>query len=303
MIEYNEKKAVQTEEPDIKLPKLFRRYRPKYLKKPEKRKSLRALTCFALIFAAITASVAGTYAKYISDPVTVEPFSIQAAQFAPNVTFFSQDDINAIVKADYDLKDTDVVVGAFNVSNNNVDGKLSEVDLSVDVDLALEADDAYAYQLELDYGNNSFTEIDSYGNSPEDVKKNIDYCRDLNIKNKHLKLIVGETGASRGFNQLAEICGSPSGVSPSSLPPSFALSVSETRDYFERVDYDQLWEDAFTIPADGKHKYTVLVVVDTLVKDVNGNQITFKAPPIKLVSSLTKGNNLTVTVNQAKSKG
>ena len=304
MIEYNEKKAVQTEEPDIKLPKLFRRYRPKYLKKPEKRKSLRALTCFALIFAALTASVAGTYAKYISPTVTVEPFSVQAAQFAPNVTFFSQDqinDINNTNKSNYNLKDTDVVVGAFNVSNN-IDGKRSEVDLSVDVDLALEADDAYAYHIKLD-GIDSVVS-DDYGNTSDDVNNNIDYCQGLNIKSEHLKLIVGETDASSGtFNGSVVKYGSQNDVSTSSLPPSFALSDTETRDYLERVDYDQLWEDAFTIPADGEHNYTVLVVVDTVVNDDEGNPITFKAPPIKLVSSLTKGNNLTVTVNQAKSKG
>lgn len=305
MIGYNEKKAVQTEEPDIKLHKLFRIYRPKYEKSPkksEKRKSIRALSCFALVFAALMASVGTSYAKYISEPVTIPPFSVNAAQFAPDVKFLSQDEINNN-KSKYGLKDTDVVVGAFNVSNNN-DGKQSEVDLSVDVDLALEADDAYAYQLELDYDNMSFTNIDSYGNSTEDVKKNIDYCRGLNIKSKHLKLIVGETDASSGtFNESVVKYGSQNDVSTSSSPPPFALSDTETRDYLERVDYDQLWEDAFTIPADGEHNYTVLVVVDTVVNDDEGNPITFKAPPIKLVTSLTRGNNLTVTVNQAKSKG
>ena len=303
MIGYNEKKAVQTEEPDIKLHKLFRRYRPKYEKSPkksEKRKSIRALSCFALVFAALIASAVGTYAKYISPTVEIPPFSVNAAQFAPNVTFFTQDEINNINKSTYGLENTDVVVGAFNVSNNN-DGKQSEVDLSVDVDLALEADDAYAYHIKID-GIDSVVS-DDYGNTSDDVNNNIDYCQGLNIKSKHLKLIVGETDSSGGFTKSDEIYGSPSGVSPSSSPPSFALSDARVYDLAERVDYDQLWEDAFTIPADGGHKYTVLVVVDTVVKDDQGTELTFKAPPIKLVNSLTKGNNLTVTVNQAKSKG
>lgn len=306
MIEYNEKKAVQTEEPDIKPHKLFRRYRPKYLKKPEKRKSLRALTCFALVFAALMASVAGTYAKYISDPVTIPSFSVEAAKFAPNVTFLSQDEINNN-KSDYDLANTDVVVGAFNVSNNS-NGKQSEVDLSVDVDLRLKAENAYTYHLKTDFDMSTLQQTtvfsDKYNNSEQDVLNNMSYCNNLKNRDKHLKLIIGETDTSGKFAKIKEIYGSPSSVSPSSLPPSFALSDSILdSDFSLSLDYGQLWEDAFTISAGGEHKYTALVVVDTLVKNEKGENVTFKAPDIELVSSLAKGNNLTVTVNQAKSKG
>ena len=136
MIEYNEKKAVQPEEPDIKPSKLSRRYRPKYLKKPEKRKSLRALTCFALIFAALTASVAGTYAKYISPTVEIPPFSIQAAAFVysaekyPNIQDIKDN------KSSYGLQEKDEVLTAFTVSNAK-DGKISEVSMDIDVELQL----------------------------------------------------------------------------------------------------------------------------------------------------------------------
>ena len=305
MIGYNEKKAVQTEEPDIKLHKLFRIYRPKYEKNPKKskkRKSLRALSCFALVFAALIASAVGTYAKYISPTVTVEPFSVNAAQFAPDVTFLSQDEINNN-KSTYGLENTDVVVGAFNVSNNS-NGKQSEVDLCVDVDLRLKAENAYTYHQDIYADTTVFT--DSYNNSREDIINNISYCNELNNRKDHLKLIIGETDNSGTFKKLYEKSGSKSDTSTSSLPPSFALldNPIASLNIPMQLDYGQLWEDAFTISADSEHKYTVLVVVDTLVKDDNGNQITFKAPDIKLVSSLAKGNNnLTVTVNQAKSKG
>ncbi len=134
MIEYNEKKAVQTEEPDIKPTKLFRRYRPKYLKKPEKRKSLRALTCFALVFAALMTSAVGTYAKYISPTVEIPPLSIQAAQFAFEAKQMTPEETEAYKNEHLTgLNDNQLLACAFTVSNKDVNGNISEVDINCDL--------------------------------------------------------------------------------------------------------------------------------------------------------------------------
>ncbi len=136
MIGYNEKKAVQTEEPDIKLHKLFRIYRPKYEKSPkksEKRKSIRALSCFALVFAALMASVGTSYAKYISEPVTIPPFSVNAAQFAFEAKQMTPEEAEKY-KSEHltGLNDNQLLVCAFTVSNEER-GNISEVDINCDL--------------------------------------------------------------------------------------------------------------------------------------------------------------------------
>lgn len=270
MIEYNEKKAVQTEEPDIKPTKLFRRYRPKYLKKPEKRKSLRALTCFALVFAALMTSAVGTYAKYISPPVEIPSLSIQAAQFACKVEDLT---INDNEKANYGLDDKDVVVQAFTVSNEK-NGVRSEVDLSVDVNLAGLSG---KYWAEFDWDTLSFAEKD---------RENVSFVKGLKSK-----LIVGELNAFGNFEAL-DTQPEPESISNSSQPGIMQIALFDVT-----ADCHNEWKDAFSIPCDTKHTYVGIIVIDTNVVDSTSGALTYTGPDLELTGTT---NNLTVTVNQAK---
>ena len=303
MIEYNEKKAVQTEEPDIKPTKLFRRYRPKYLKKPEKRKSLRALTCFALVFAALMTSAVGTYAKYISPPVEIPSLSIQAAQFACKVEDF---DFSSINKSEYGLNETDIIVGAFDVSNFQ-DSKISDVDLSIDVELYLGAKNAYNYTMvtEIDGSSGKVTNTlsDNYANTEEDVAKNIVYCNGLKDKSKHLKLIIGDykEGAFTDTHVIEGDAVAPSSASNNNGDKPMSDATRYENNLSIDIDYQQLWKNAFQIKTGESTTKRCLIVIDSVVNDDNGNPITFKAPDINLSGTkLGTDNNLTVTVNQAK---
>lgn len=282
MIEYNEKKAVQTEEPDIKLPKLFRRYRPKYLKKPEKRKSLRALTCFALIFAALTASVAGTYAKYISDPVTIPSFSVEAAKFACEVKDLTIDD-----KAKYGLTDKDVVVTAFTVSNEK-NGVLSDVDLSVDVNL-IGLTGSYVAQCKIAGATIEF--------ETEQMAENVNFITKL--KSKLIIYSLNDDGTLNKLeNQPTPISTISSSESNLEIPNCDIMPIAGGYSPLPwYADCHNEWKEAFTISCDTTHKYVGVIIIDTDVSDDQNNKLTFAGSDLTLSAG---SNNLVVTVNQAK---
>ena len=284
MIEYNEKKAVQTEEPDIKPTKLFRRYRPKYLKKPEKRKSLRALTCFALVFAALMTSAAGTYAKYISPTVEIPPLSIQAAQFACEVKDLT---INDNDKANYGLKNTDVVVQAFTVSNEK-NGVRSEVDLSVDVNLA-GLTGTYTAQVQMSGLNWIF--------ETEEMAKNANFVTKLKSK-----LFIYSLDDNGTISKLEDQPNPASNINSSEgnleMPSYDIMPVAgDFNPQTFSVNCHNEWKEALSIPCDTKHTYVGIIVIDTDIVDPQLGALTFTGSDLELTGTT---NNLTVTVNQAK---
>ena len=286
MIGYNEKKAVQTEEPDIKLHKLFRIYRPKYEKSPKKskkRKSLRALSCFALVFAALMASAVGTYAKYISPTVTVEPFSVNAAQFACEVKEF---DFSKIDKSQYNLKDTDVIVAAFTVSNEK-NGKHSEVDLSVDVALTLQG--TYNAPGTWDEDNYSWT-------CDPKVSENIDFCKALKSE-----LIIGYSD-NGNFVKLPQKASQAQSVSSNDIANSThdPMPMSTIpREMEQKIEASNYWTNVFDISANDHKEYICFIIINTDVEK-NGKKLKFTGNDITLQSPGNIPNNLIVTVNQAK---
>ncbi len=232
---------------------------PKHLKK---HRHIRAIHLFALCYlliAAMLMSTSGSFAKFTETSPTVTANNVSVASFNYDVKNLNVSEIN---KSDFNLNDTDIVVCAFEVSNADAEGNISDVALSCDVQLQLRAN----YDIELD---------DYYQVIEEDQKK-IDACKSLNLYMK-----VKDSANNLASYEKSDIS-LPDG--PKIAPASMVIP--------SHSDLNGAWNDKITFNAGDSDKKVCLIYVDTSKFDYSINTIfDFNGPMINQ-------DNLKIFVNQ-----
>lgn len=301
MMEHNDRQMILLAEPDMEESVLHRRSRTKHLKRRRRRFGFRlGVSCLSMLVITALLSVGGTFSKYTSQSPEIGIPSKTVGAFKNNVDF-----ITAQVKENtsaYSLKDTDVLVSAFKITNYSGETS-SVVDLNVDVEMYLSGKYTYHQVVTFPEGypenpllRPTVEASDSNKNSTDAVYKNVNFCNGLKSY-----LVIGKMQDDTFVetNRLPNTSASPisaPGISVMALPPVES-------DIPITIDLGATWTNFYTFTANKQEKLICLIIVDTNVTDDSGAPIKYTGPDLTL-SGNQQGNdesNLTVTVSQAKS--
>lgn len=246
---------------------------PKHLKK---HRHIRAIHLFALCYlliAAMLMSTSGSFAKFTE----TSPVSVQSAKVASFNYDVQQIDVKSVDKTHFNtLTDSDVMVCAFSVSNSR-NGELSDVSLSCDVELELQAD--YDYNMIWDDNADNGRGGKGAYVLPAADEENIDILYALYDK---LKLFVYNGSSVSEISTFKPIV--------YNIPMSIA-SQPDNRPASAKVYIAGQWSD-ISIPHEQENLYEFLVAIDT--SEMTG----YTGEPLTFASPSQYNPNLKITINQ-----
>lgn len=257
---------------------------PKHLKK---HRHIRAIHLFALCYlliAAMLMSTSGSFAKFTeTSPVSVQSATVASFNYTVNqITGEALEKIKTdpTTRNDYGLSDSDVVVCAFEVSNADAEGNISDVALSCDVELGLTG----KFTMHMVEQSDGIAEYD-----PEDMNN---YKRLGNLSD-YIDLVYKYNTTSHSISVKSLDRSSNKNFVTNSDNIPMLMYAGEVLEIERTINLSPKWTDVINLPlSNNNDTITCIVKIDMEELGYTGEPINFTA------LNPNDPENLKITVNQ-----